>query len=681
MKKLQQRLLMFLPIFLLLIVPLKWAEGQTAPAVAAETAQMKATVVKVSGGVRIRNHGSVFWHDAKVNEVIGTGSQIETKENGQIEIKLENNNVINLKPNTKLILRKLTANLKTGDYENLLESNIGKIRAKVEKIKGGSRFEIKTPTAVACVRGTIMYLVAYPDSTIAFFEEGTGFVTNPFSGQTFDVAPGNVYQVDQNGNVSGPVTPTAEQLQDIIEGWNIDAGAEGYSEGDEGGEGGGDEGVEDDTDDTTEDQEDSQNEAEDDKQSSQNTELTEFEGSDLLGGGDTSTGSTTTTETDTDGDGTPDSTDNDDDNDGLPDALEARWNDTNLNTDPLDADTDDDGVNDIEDAFPKDATRTGSRDSIRPKEKELIDFARLKDNREDYLQADEREALREDIDAIIDDNENRRIDGVLEQIADAQTGKVLTDRQGNRVRVEQYVLRPSSDTVEVLNVNLRTAGEHAGLSTLDWITRFGDQNLDSLTGEQLRALPWNDYLEAPTSGSDLVGTGPKYSSNPSYYPTFMSVELRNPSENSFYEERALAAPVTSGANWTQQVTRDQISVNDEDLMNFTVNRSFSSGSGNPNGFKYIPDDESDEIFFRFYAISDDPNVGRVAVANKNFNNMWEALAVNMDGAPSRMNIGNNNLEIRITSESFSKDIDVIYVPFARLDWNDSHDWLNDEGPR
>ncbi len=202
---------------------------------AEDIAQMKATVVKVAGDVRVKSRASLTWHNAKVNEVLGAGDQIETRKNGLIEIKLDNNNVISLKPDTKITLTKLTHNLKTGDYENLLEATKGKIRAKVEKLKGGSRFEIKTPTAVACVRGTIIYLLVYPDSTTAFFEEGVGFVTNPFSGQTFDVEPGNVYQIDENGNVSGPVTPTSEQLQDIIEGWNVDSGAEGYSEA--GGEG------------------------------------------------------------------------------------------------------------------------------------------------------------------------------------------------------------------------------------------------------------------------------------------------------------------------------------------------------------------------------------------------------------------------------------------------------------
>lgn len=56
---------------------------------------------------------------------------------------------------------------------------------------------------------------------------------------------------------------------------------------------------------------------------------------------------------DTDGDGTPDTADWDDDNDGINDGIE-----TTNGTNPLRADTDGDGVNDKDDAFPLDPTRS-----------------------------------------------------------------------------------------------------------------------------------------------------------------------------------------------------------------------------------------------------------------------------------------------------------------------------------
>lgn len=201
----------------------KSAEGYSEPG------EMKAVVTKVRGDVRIRNRGSITWHDAKVNEVLSTGDTIESKDDGNIEIKLDNNNVINIKPNSQLILQKLTQDLDSGDYENLLESNFGKIRAKVNKLKDNSKFEIKTPTAIAAVRGTILYLNILPNLTTAYFENGNGTVQNIISGVIQNVAAGNSSSSDDQGNVSLPAPPSDEQRSEWQEGWEAEGGAEGYS--------------------------------------------------------------------------------------------------------------------------------------------------------------------------------------------------------------------------------------------------------------------------------------------------------------------------------------------------------------------------------------------------------------------------------------------------------------------
>ncbi|KPK42595.1 MAG: hypothetical protein AMJ78_01925 [Omnitrophica WOR_2 bacterium SM23_29] len=225
------------------------AEQEVTAVEQEEPGQMKAVVVEVAGSVTVRSRGTLFWHDAKVNEVLSAGDEIETKEDGKIEIRLENRNIINLKPNTKLILQKLSQDLETGDYENLLECNIGKIRAQVEKIKGNSKFEIKTPTAVAAVRGTILYLNVLPNLTTAYFEGGNGALTNIISGITQVVSDGNQSSSDNQGNVSTPTPPSNVERSQWQEGWETEGGAEGYTPpgGGVGGGAGGDTGGGDDT--------------------------------------------------------------------------------------------------------------------------------------------------------------------------------------------------------------------------------------------------------------------------------------------------------------------------------------------------------------------------------------------------------------------------------------------------
>jgi translation initiation factor IF-1 len=214
------------------------AEGYNAPGA------MKAVVIKLAGSVKIKNRGSITWHDAKMNEVLTAGDTIETKDKGKIEIRLENGNVVTLQQNSNLILEKLSSDNKTGDYENLLESKSGKLRAQVQKIKGNSKFEIKTPNAVACVRGTIMYLNILPNLTNSYFEEGNGVLRSLISNTVKDVPLGTGASADNAGNVSDPTPPNDNQMSEWHQGWDVSDSGEGYSSpsGDLGQDRGSDEG-------------------------------------------------------------------------------------------------------------------------------------------------------------------------------------------------------------------------------------------------------------------------------------------------------------------------------------------------------------------------------------------------------------------------------------------------------
>ncbi len=832
-------------------VPLESAARQgntTNPAEFTRISEIKATITKATGTVTVRSRGSLFWHDAKAGDVIGGGTEILTKDNGKIEFTLENGNTIKLKPNSRLLIAKITQNNLTGEYENFFEAKAGRVWAKVAKIHGSSVFRIKTPTGVAGARGTIIYLLVYPDSTQVFFEEGRGFFTDAFAGRTFDVEPGFVYEVGPSGNVSAPVVPSNEQIQNITQGWNINlGGAEGYSPPPDATGG-----VGNDVNDTTKNNEESNNNAQDDKKGDQGAGVdpngtggvinppevdtdgdgwldkddpnpTTFDNNapngdldgdgilnkneapgqenifnnegpngDLDGDGilnkneapgqenifnnegpngdldkDGLTNAqeaalgTNPNKADTDNDGLPDKyeVDNglnplvndaaldkdgdgltnlqeyqlgtkpnnaDTDGDGMPDGYEAEnsLNPRNANDASADADgdgltnleeyqnhtavhnadTDKDGISDglevhfwhtdplvadvdndhdhvpyVEDAFPDSANLDstdpnvyGSRDSIRKKTKDIIERTAIE---EKYI-------LRQDIQAMIDDTNIRELDAKMAQVADAQTGKVLVDRQGYRVRAEQYVLRPDSSTVEVLNITLRTqeAGSLAGLHTLDWTTRF-NQPIDSLTGGGLRDLPWDHYLEGSVGTDGRVTGGPNYGSGqPGYYPTEMTLRMDNPSPSSdvFMDMRTFGNLSYTGGMWTQAIT-EQIYL-DGAWRYFRVTTNQSSGTGNPKGFIYNPDvlGSSWDIQAKFYVIGD----GQTGLIGKmqgvRFDTIWDALAVNMSNHP---NVGDNNLEINLESKfggNTIRNIDLIYIPWRKQGWNETHTWKDEK---
>jgi len=151
---------------------------------------VQGLVTKVSGDVKITPKGKNTKHQVEVSEVIKAGDTIETGAKGKIEMKFENGNAMNLKPGTKITITKLDIDPRTEEYEQLFEMSKGKLRARIENITDGSSFRVKTPTAIAGVRGTIMYLEVSPAKTDAFFEGGHGFLVNMDSGMTADVGMG-----------------------------------------------------------------------------------------------------------------------------------------------------------------------------------------------------------------------------------------------------------------------------------------------------------------------------------------------------------------------------------------------------------------------------------------------------------------------------------------------------------
>jgi len=191
---------------------------------------IKGAVTRISGEVRITTRGANIAHKATINEIIGEGDRIETGEDGMIEIKFDNGNAINLKPNTNLVIVRLVIDPKTEEYENLFEVSMGKVRARIENLKGGSSFKIKTPTAISGARGTIMYVEVLPNMTKAFFEGGGGFLASTISGETTDLDAGENAFANDAGMVSVPILTSAIERMGFSEEWDPGSGIEGYSE-------------------------------------------------------------------------------------------------------------------------------------------------------------------------------------------------------------------------------------------------------------------------------------------------------------------------------------------------------------------------------------------------------------------------------------------------------------------
>ncbi|MCX5679888.1 MAG: FecR family protein [Candidatus Omnitrophica bacterium] len=191
---------------------------------------LKGVFTKISGDVRVTSKGSENSRKAALSDVLGEGDTIETGNNGVVEISFENGNGMNLQENTRITIIKLIQDPKTKQYDNRFEASMGKVRARIEKLKETkSTFEIKTPTALCGARGTLMYVQITPGSTKVFFEGGVGYLNSLISSMQSTVDAGQSAYADDSGKVSEPKTLSGEERESWGSGWNAGNGTEGYS--------------------------------------------------------------------------------------------------------------------------------------------------------------------------------------------------------------------------------------------------------------------------------------------------------------------------------------------------------------------------------------------------------------------------------------------------------------------
>jgi hypothetical protein len=145
-----------------------------------------------------------------------------------------------------------------------------------------------------------------------------------------------------------------------------------------------------------------------------------------------------------------------------------------------------------------------------------------------------REEVRYELDRIRKDISLEREIAQFEKTLDAQTGKVFTDANGCRVRVDQYIFKPTDSSVNILSMTLRTGAYQPGVSSI----LFGVDFNRPITG-LLRKLPWVDYFHVVTSDQmQSLGIDAHYDQyvvheqNPglarTLYPTHFYAEFKNP---------------------------------------------------------------------------------------------------------------------------------------------------------
>lgn len=128
-----------------------------------------ATIVKMNGDVEVFYKGEKNWENPRLYYTLKAGDKIQTK-NGTAELVFNDGSVVNMKENSYLEIMQLE--FSATKRVSVLHMLIGKIKARVTKFKEGSVFEVRSPTAIAAVKGTEFVVETGGNATDVIVLEG-----------------------------------------------------------------------------------------------------------------------------------------------------------------------------------------------------------------------------------------------------------------------------------------------------------------------------------------------------------------------------------------------------------------------------------------------------------------------------------------------------------------------------
>jgi len=140
--------------------------------------QMYGVFMVSKGSVKVES-AKAGTSDAKVGVKVFEGDTIITGADSRAKIVMSDRNVINVNPDTKVQIAKYENDAATGKKNVEMNLIQGKVRNNVEQTYDGekSKFLIKTPTAVAGVRGTQFLAGFNPSTQMTFIVTFKGAVT------------------------------------------------------------------------------------------------------------------------------------------------------------------------------------------------------------------------------------------------------------------------------------------------------------------------------------------------------------------------------------------------------------------------------------------------------------------------------------------------------------------------
>ena len=168
---------------------------------------------------------------------VAVGDRVITGPDTNVVLTFFEGSTFTITPNTDIVVERLQGDQTTRDFS--LRLNAGTIWARVVSlVNPAARFEVRTPSAVAVVRGSQIGARVLPDGTFQCWTREGSMTVETSAGQQASLAPCETVLVQPDGQLAAqrPFEPAASVLRFDVRGsvWSVvvhpDGGANGVVE-------------------------------------------------------------------------------------------------------------------------------------------------------------------------------------------------------------------------------------------------------------------------------------------------------------------------------------------------------------------------------------------------------------------------------------------------------------------
>ncbi|MBI3754435.1 MAG: FecR domain-containing protein [Deltaproteobacteria bacterium] len=191
------------------------------------------SISKGSGAIYFKAKTEKRWVAATTGMEINEGDRVKTGSNGRIELLLQDGSRLTVGNNTEMEITKFLLDKDRRSATIFLAW--GKLRAMVAKFAGRTDMRVKTPTAVAGVKGTDFIVMNEGKANVLFGQEGSVEVKGKDK-ESVALAPDTMTENTQGRSPIVPVkvepnTPLADARKQLEAVTNVDAPVEWQATG------------------------------------------------------------------------------------------------------------------------------------------------------------------------------------------------------------------------------------------------------------------------------------------------------------------------------------------------------------------------------------------------------------------------------------------------------------------